>query len=145
MMPAMTRPTVVVDTGPIVALLDADEACHHWALSRFEELKAPLLTCEAVLSEACFLLQRARADPSMPVTLVQRGVLRVAELFNSDSDVANIGRLMRRYANVPMSFADACLVRMVERTDHGSVMTLDSDFHVYRQAERRVIPLLTPR
>ena len=43
-----------------------------------------------------------------------------------------------------MSFADACLVRLVERTDHASVMTLDSDFHIYRQTRRRVIPLLTP-
>ena len=51
---------------------------------------------------------------------------------------------MRRYRNVPMSFADACLVALVNRTENGSVLTLDSDFRIYRQANRRVIPLLIP-
>ncbi|MCY4283866.1 MAG: PIN domain-containing protein [Thiotrichales bacterium] len=140
----MALPTVVVDTGPIVALLDADEAHHDWARRQFDMLAAPLLTCEAVLSEASFLLQRSGADPSLPVRFVERGVLRIVRLLNSSDDAAAIGRLMRRYHDVPMSFADACLVRLVERTDHASIMTLDSDFHIYRQARRRVIPLLTP-
>ncbi len=140
----MTSPTVVVDTGPIVALLDADEAHHRWARSRFEALSTPLLTCEAVLSEASFLLMRAGANPGIPVTLVERGLLRVAGSLGSDDDAAGVARLMRRYANVPMSFADACLVRIVECTEDGSIMTLDSDFHMYRQAERRMIPLLIP-
>ena len=140
----MASPTVIVDTGPIVALLDADEAHHDWARDQFDALAPPLLTCEAVLSETAFLLQRVGADPSLPVTLVERGVLRVARLLESSDDTLAIGRLMRRYREVPMSFADACLVRLVERTDHASVMTLDSDFHIYRQARRRVIPLLAP-
>lgn len=137
-------PTVVADTGPIVALLDADEAHHEWARKQFEVLAAPLLTCEAVLSEASFLLARAGADPSMPVTLVERGVLRVTRVLSSPEDVLAVGRMIRRYRNVPMSLADACLVRMVERADQASVLTLDSDFRVYRQENRRVIPVLTP-
>lgn len=138
------RPTVVVDTGPIVALLDADEARHDWARTQFEALRAPLLTCEAVLSEASFLLRRAGADPGLPARLVRRGVLEVAGLLKSDADADALARLMRRYADVPMSFADACLVRLVERTPHGSVLTLDSGFRAYRQARRRTIPLLIP-
>ena len=138
------RPTVVVDTGPIVALLDADEARHDWARARFEDLRAPLLTCEAVLSEASFLLRRAGADPSLPVRLVRRGVLEVVNVFDTDADADALAGLMRRYADVPMSFADACLVRIVERTRGGSVMTLDAGFRIYRQARRRIIPLLAP-
>lgn len=138
------RPTVVVDAGPIVALLDAGEARHDWARARFEELRAPLLTCEAVLSEASFLLRRADADPSLPARLVRRGVLEMAGIFESDADTDALVRLMRRYADVPMSFAHACLVRLVEKTPNGSVMTLDSDFRIYRQAGRRTIPLLIP-
>ena len=138
------RPTVVVDTGPIVALLDADEARHDWARTRFEELRAPLLTCEAVLSEASFLLRRAGADPGLPARLVRRGVLEVVGVIESDADSDALTRLMRRNADVPMSFADACLVRIVERTPHGSVMTLDPGFRIYRQARRRTIPLLIP-
>ena len=104
----------------------------------------PLLTCEAVLSETSFLLHRVGADPSLAVTLVERGVLRVVSLLDSSEDAVAVGRLIRRYRDIPMSFADACLVRLVERTDHASLMTLDSDFRIYRQARRRVIPLLTP-
>lgn len=137
-------PSVVVDTGPIVALLDADEAHHGWARDQLEALAPPLLTCEAVLSETSFLLQRAGADPNLPLTLVERGVLRVERLLESRDDALAIGRLIRRYRSVPMSFADACLVRLVERTDRASIMTLDPDFHLYRQARRRVIPLLVP-
>ena len=140
----VARPTVVVDTGPIVALLDADEAHHDWARKKFDSLAPPLLTCEAVLSETSFLLQRIDADSSIPLTLVERGVLRVERLLDADEDTLAIGRLMRRYRDVPMSFADACLVRLVERTNRASLMTLDSDFHIYRQARRRVIPLLVP-
>ena len=103
-----------------------------------------MLTCEAVLSEASFLLRRAGADPSLPVRLVRRGVLEVVGLFESDGDADALARLMRRHADVPMSFADACLVRIVERTPHGSVMTLDPGFRLYRQARRRTIPLLIP-
>ena len=139
----MPPPTVVVDTGPIVALLDTDEA-HHDCRSQFVALKPPLLTCEAVLSEASFLLQRAGADPSLPVTLIERGVLRVARPLAGEDEALAVGRLMRRYRDVPMSFADACLVRIVECTDNASIMTLDSDFRIYRQAGRRVIPLLIP-
>ncbi len=71
-------------------------------------------------------------------------MLRIAPLFDATADATAVGRLMRRYADVPMSFADACLVRIVESTEHASVMTLDSDFHIYRQHGRRVIPLLAP-
>ena len=137
-------PSVIVDTGPIVALLDADEAHHDWARDQFDTLAPPLLTCEAVLSETSILLQRVGADPSIPLTLVERGVLLVEQLLDSGEDALAVGRLIRRYRDVPMSFADACLVRLVERTDCASIMTLDSDFRIYRQARRRVIPLLAP-
>ena len=140
----MRHPTVIVDTGPIVALLDADERHHAWARTQFESLSAPLLTCESVLSETCFLLRRTGADASMPVSLVRRGALRVVDAVGSEERAEAVASLIRRYENVPMSLADACLVDILERTENGSIMTLDSDFRIYRQARRRVIPLLCP-
>lgn len=140
----MRRPTVIADTGPVVALLDADERHHDWAREQFESLDAPLLTCESVLSEACFLLRRVGADAAMPVSLVQRGVLKVVDVVDSEGAARAVANLIRRYENIPMSLADACLVHLVERTENGSIMTLDSDFRIYRQARRRVIPLLCP-
>lgn len=140
----MPRPTVVLDTGPLIALLDRDEAHHAWAAAQFKTLSPPLLTCDSVLSEASFLLQRAGLDPSLPVEMLARGVLEVTSPLTSRDDAASVSSLMRRYRNVPMSFADACLVRLVERTKNGSILTLDSDFRIYRQTNRRVIPLLIP-
>jgi len=135
-------PSVVVDTGPILATLDASEAHHGWALARLEELRPPLLTCEAVLTEAAFLLSRVGADPGLVIDLVRRGMLSVVPVLDGEADA--IARLLRRYANVPMSLTDACLVRIVERTPNASLLTLDSDFRIYRQKGRRLIPLLIP-
>ena len=134
--------SVVVDTGPIVAFLDADDQYHDWARAQFARLRPPLLTCEAVLTEACFLVARAGGDGSAVAQLVERGVVSVVQLF--DAEAASIARLMRRYRNVPMSLADACLVRLVEFTSQATLFTIDSDFAIYRQKGRRVIPLLAP-
>ena len=134
--------SVVVDTGPIVAFLDADDQFHDWAKAQFARLRPPLLSCEAVLTEACFLTDRGGGDQSAVVQLVERGVLNVVRLF--DSEAASISRLMRRYKNVPMSLADACLVRLVELTSQATLFTVDSDFAIYRQKGRRLIPLLAP-
>ncbi len=134
--------SVVVDTGPIVAMLDADEANHDWVMSQVQRLRAPLVTCEAVLTEAAFLMSRAGVDTSVVPQLVTRGFVTVAKLF--DDDAAQIVRLMARYRNVPMSLTDACLVKLVERTPNATLFTLDSDFSIYRQKGRRLIPLLSP-
>jgi predicted nucleic acid-binding protein len=135
--------SVIVDTGPIVALLDADDQQHAWVKAQFARLRPPLLTCEAVLTESSFLIARAGGDVSAAVQLVERGVLSIAQLF--DKEAASIARLMRRYEDVPISLADACLVRLVELTSQSTLFTLDSDFEIYRQKGRRLIPLLTPR
>jgi predicted nucleic acid-binding protein len=135
--------SVIVDTGPIVALLDADDQQHAWVKTQFARLRPPLLTCEAVLTESCFLIARGGGDASAVIQLAERGVLSVAQLF--DAEAASIARLMRRYENVPMSLADACLVRLIERTSQATLFTLDSDFEIYRQKGRRLIPLLAPR
>jgi predicted nucleic acid-binding protein len=134
--------SVVVDTGPIVAFLDADDQYHDWARVQFARLRPPLLTCEAVLTEACFLVGRGGGDESTVIQLVERGALNVARLF--DAEATAIARLMRRYKNVPMSLTDACLVRLVELTSQATLFTIDSDFGIYRQKGRRLIPLVAP-
>lgn len=134
--------SVVVDTGPIVAMLDADEAHHDWVMSQMQRLRAPLVSCEAVLTEAAFLMSRAGVDSSIVPQLVTRGFVTIAKLF--DDDAAQIVRLMARYRNVPMSLTDACLVMLVERTPNATLFTLDFDFSIYRRKGRRLIPLLSP-
>ena len=135
--------SVNVDTGPIVALLDADDQQRAWVKAQFARLRPPLLTCEAVLTESCFLIARGGGDASAVIQLAERGVLSVAQVF--DAEAASVARLMRRYENVPMSLADACLVRLIELTSQSTLFTLDSDFEIYHRKGRRLIPLLAPQ
>jgi predicted nucleic acid-binding protein len=106
------------------------------------ELSDPLLTCESVLAEASFLLRRGGINPSILVELVARGILEMPIDFQRES--SGIARFMQRYDSVPMSLADACLVRLSELHERSRVFTLDSDFRIYRRSGRKVIPLLAP-
>ena len=133
---------VVVDTGPLVALLSAGDAQHGWTLEHFSRLKPPLLTCEPVLGEAAFVVSRIGGDPSAVPALLDKGVLRIA--FSMQDQAGHLRALMDRYFKVPMSLADACLVRMSELIDDSVVMTFDSDFRIYRKSNRKVIPLVAP-
>ena len=137
----MTR-SVVLDTGPLVALLNRRDRYHRWTTEQWAEVEPPVLTCEAVLTEACFLLRKSPGGPAAVLELVSRSVVTVA--YDVEADVEALSRLMTRYADVPMSLADACLVRMVERQPDAAVLTLDRDFRVYRSHGRRVIPALMP-
>ena len=134
---------LILDTGPWVALHCRDDANHEWAKAQFAQHAGPFLTCEAVVAETCFLLSRAGFDPSRALALIERGVVRVA--MSLADQVAAVRALFERYDNVPASLADACLVRMSELYESCKVLTLDSDFSVYRRHGRKVIPVLSPR
>jgi len=132
---------VLVDTGPLVALLNRRERHHTWVVQVFGALSGPLMSCEAVLTEACFLL---RAWPEAVDSIFQRiedGALQVEGLAE---DAAALRRLLRKYRDVPMSYADACLVRLVERFPSARLLTLDRDFTIYRRNGRQRIPILAP-
>ncbi len=132
----------ILDTGPWVALHCAGERHHAWAKAQFASTSAPLLTCEAVVAETCFLLKRAGFDPAKALALIERGVVRLGMSLNEE--VATVHALFTRYENVPASLADACLIRMSELYDPCRVLTLDSDFRIYRRHGRKAIPLVTP-
>jgi len=133
---------VLVDTGPIVAFLNSRDRYHEWSKETFAEIDAPVLSCEAVLSEACFLLRNARGGSEAALKLVERGLVRLH--FRLESETGPVRRLLSRYSNVPMSLADACLVRMSEQVSNSVLITLDRDFKVYRKHGRNVIPTRMP-
>jgi predicted nucleic acid-binding protein len=133
---------VLVDTGPLIALLDRHDQHHTWVEAQFDQILPPLLTCEAVLTEACYLAPRAGRPMEEPLRLLVRGVLRLA--FDLGENFGPVSSLMKRYANVPMSLTDACLVRMSDLAGESVVFTLDSDFRIYRRHGRQKIPLLIP-
>lgn len=134
---------VILDTGPLVALLVAREEHHDWAREQFAAVTAPLLTCEAVLSEALYLLTPYSPGGAAVMEMVRRGVIAVPFHFGREAE--SVSRLLYKYRDVPASFADACLVRMSELYEEPTVMTLDNDFTVYRRHGRQPIPLCIPR
>ncbi len=134
---------VLADTGPIVAYLNGRDRHHAWSVSMLKALRPPLLTCEAVLSEAAYLLRSTPAGGDRVMDLVTRGVLDVG--FELRSEAAAVSGLLRRYRSLPMDLADACLVRMSELRPDSTVLTVDSEFRdVYRRNGRQVIPTLLP-
>lgn len=137
----MKRP-VLLDTGPLVAYLNARDKYHDWACRQFADIAPPLLTCEAVISEACFLLRHWPEATYAVMELFRRELIMVP--FRLELEITPVQRLLKRYANVPISLADACLVRMAEQHAESILLTLDSDFVVYRKHGRHVIPTLAP-
>ncbi len=133
---------VLIDSGPLVAALRRRDQHHLWARAHFEAVAEPFLTCEAVVSESFFLLERAREGKEALATLLDRGIVRVE--FSFPEHLTETLRLIRRYEDTPMSFADACLVRMAEQMHDAVILTTDSDFRRYRKNGRQVIPVAMP-
>jgi len=133
---------VLLDTGPLVALLDRNDKYHGWAAGQWARLQPPLWTCEPVLTEACYLLRQAPRGVKAVMELLHRGVVQTR--FRLEEQVEPVSRLLAKYAQIPVSLADACLVRMAELAPDAAVLTLDSDFRLYRKHSRQVVPLLIP-
>jgi len=136
------KPVVLLDTGPLVAFLHAGDNHHRWARDQFSQFEAPLLTCEAVIAESCHLLRRVPGAPNRVLQMIERGSIRIDLSLQKEN--AAVAELLRRYRDRPASLADICLVRMSEIHSQSIVLTLDSDFHVYRRLGRKTIPVLHP-
>ena len=134
-------PGVVLDTGPLVAYLYPPDTYHDWAVEQFSALDLPFVTCEPVITEACFLLARNRLPPARVLEAMERGVVRID--FQLAEEAALVRQSIERYANVPMSLADACLVRLADMTGL-PICTLDSDFAIYRTRRGRALNLISP-
>ncbi len=125
-----------------MAFLNRRDHFHDWAKNVWEHAEPPFLSCEAVLAEACFLLRGTHQGTHAVLELVKRGVVTTS--FRLENEVATIDTLLVQYADVPMSLADACLVRLSELSSESPVLTLDDDFLMYRKNRRQKIPLVRP-
>jgi len=135
-------PVAIVDTGPLVAFLDRAEQHHRWVVEQVEELDPPLLVCEPVLAEAMHLLARFPRAQDALFELLENGALKIA--FRIEEHVPALLKLHQKYRDRPMSLADACIVRMAEIYERHAVLTLDSDFTVYRKHSRDALALIYP-
>jgi predicted nucleic acid-binding protein len=133
---------VLLDAGPLVAFLNRRDRHHAWAEAQWNQIAPPMLTCEAVLSEACFLLSQTPLGSRLVVQLLERGVFSLP--FRLEDQVQAVTRLLEKYRSVPMSLADACLVRMSELFPSSTIVTVDTDFGLYRRHGRQVIPAIIP-
>ena len=131
----------IIDTGPLVALLDAKEPLHEWAVGEFRAVES-FRTCEPVITEACFLLRGTAGGVEGLWNVVRRGAVRID--FRVQDHLDAITASMTKYADLPMSLADSCLVRMAEVAPRAEIVTADRHFRVYRTADRRVLRLRTP-
>ena len=132
----------LLDTGPLVAFCNEADEAHEWASQEFRRLRGPLLTCEPVLAEAAHLLPKVGVDPAEVLDLVSQGILKVP--LNLEQEAVALAILMRRYRDQPMDLADACVVRMAELFEDCQVLTVDTEFQVYRRHGRQRIPLIAP-
>ena len=133
---------MILDTGPLVAALDGSERHHAWVTDQLQSIKPPLITNEAVITEALYLLRKNIAGIRKINDYLGLGVIEVQ--FSLKDHFREVFRLIKKYPNIPMSLADACLVRMSEIIPESHVFTLDSDFRIYRQLNRRIIPVILP-
>jgi predicted nucleic acid-binding protein len=131
-----------VDTAPLVAFLREAEANHEWAVKKFRELPAPFLTCEPVLTETFFLVTRHPGGARRFFDLLGSGLLEVD--FAVMRELEGLWKLIHKYEDLPMSLADACLVRLAERHPGSSIFTLDKHFRIYRKNGRQQIPVIMP-
>lgn len=116
---------VITDAGVLVAMLVRNDQHHAWTKEQASRISTPLLSCEPVLADAAHLLRRCGADETVLVEWVERGMLSLP--FSLQTEAATVKWLMQNYRNVPMSLADAYLVRMAELYEGAAVFTLDSD------------------
>ena len=137
----MAKP-IIFDSGVLVALIDKREQYHQWATEQAQTLLPPFVTCESVITETCFLLRHIHNGHEAVLAMVEDGILQID--FSLSAEISEITSLMGKYDNVPMSLADACLVRMSELLDNSVVFTLDSDFHIYRKNGKKEISLIIP-
>ena len=138
----MNSPGVLLDTGPIVGLLSQDDSTHARAKALFAECTPPFRCCEAVIAEACFLINKVHSDgPAEVISLGRKGFYEVslplAENWNP------VETLLRKYKGQPISLADACLIRCAEIYKEARILTFDSDFRIYRWAKNKKFEILS--
>jgi uncharacterized protein len=132
---------VLLDTGFIVALLDRSESFHKTCARTVREVEAPLVTCEAVVAESCYLLRNLSGASEAVIENIAAGIFQVP--FQLSRDTAGVKQVLRKYKDRKIDLADACLIRLADEFGTADILTLDRDFTIYRWGKNkpfRVLP-----
>jgi predicted nucleic acid-binding protein len=135
--------SAIVDSGPLVAFLDRREKRHAWVAGQMHHLATPILLCEPVLVETAFLLARSSVAQDALFGMLENETLKIG--FHLDDHISEIRVLLEKYRDIPMSLADASLVRMAEVYEKHAIFTLDFHFTVYRKHGKAPLKLVYPR
>ena len=133
---------ILLDTGVIFALFDRDEQAHARCVEALRNIYRPLVTCEAVINESCYLLRRKPDAVEAMLTNIANGLFQIS--FELSRSVQHVQNILEKYRDTPADFADACLICMAEELDTGDILTLDSDFKHYRWRRNKPFRLLIP-
>jgi len=132
---------LILDSVPLVAWFCPCDQHHAWARRTLAQMPSGVMVCEAVLAEVCHLASKDGVACGRVVEFVLRGRLTVAGLA---SERPRVAELINQYADRPMDFADACVVRLAEIHVDSTVCTTDKDCLFYQKNGREGIPLLAP-
>jgi len=131
---------VLLDTGVIVALLDRSEKLHLACVQAIDSVEAPLITCEAVIAEACYLLRNLPGAAESVIENVAAGNFQIP--FQISREAVGVKQILRKYRDRRIDLADACLIRLADEFETPDILTLDSDFDVYRWGRNKVFRVL---
>jgi len=131
----------LIDTGAILALLDRSDRWHGPCVTAFGQLRLPLLTSEAVLTELFHLVGDVQTEMEAAWKFVRSGALALGAI--EDAELPHLHNLMSRYWDRPMDFADATLVYLAKRESLSAILTVDhADFATYRIEGKRQFRIL---
>lgn len=133
---------ILLDTGVIVALLDRSERRHADCVEALDGVRAPLVTCEAVIAEACYLM---RSVPGAPEAILQNVADATFQIpIQLSGCAAAVQRILKKYRDQDIDLADACLIHLASELRTGGILTLDKDFRVYRWGGNRTFSPIPP-
>jgi len=133
---------VLLDTGPIVALLDPSDTFHQVCTEVIAGIGVPLVTCEAVIAETCYLLRKLKGAPEAVLENVAAGIFQIP--LPLASCAKEVSRILSKYRRRETDLADACLIYLAREFSTGDILTLDRDFQVYRWAGNNPFHFLIP-
>jgi uncharacterized protein len=130
---------VLLDTGVIVALLDRSERLHEACADAVQQIEAPLITCEAVIAESCYLLRNVTGASEAVIENVAAGIFQIPFQLSHE---AGVRQVLRKYRDRQIDLADACLIRLADEFGTADILTLDGDFAIYRWGRNKAFRMM---
>ena len=131
---------ILIDSGPLIALFDASDRYHQESINFIKSNKYPLVTTLASITETLHLLDFNRNAQIDFIEWVHKGAVEIHNIENSD--FGRLKELTDKYRDLPMDFADSCLVYLAEKLNLNTIATIDRDFTIYRIQGRRKFKII---